>query len=110
MQRTPQSLWRVTTVCLLVFIFSGPVDAQRQSGVILQDAPLVLLPDRARTPLLIMERGVRVRINAREGDWYNVTVDGSYWGERTGYVEARLVQVVASPDDWGSVARTPRRE
>jgi hypothetical protein len=29
----------------------------------------------------------------REGDWFNVTVQGSRWGDRTGYVEAKYLQL-----------------
>lgn len=69
------------------------VFAQHQTGVIVQDAPLLLLPDRARSPLVIMERGVVVQVIRREGDWFNVTVHGSQLGDRTGYVEARYLQL-----------------
>jgi len=43
----------------------------------------------------MMEKGVVVQIIRREGDWFNITVQGSRWGERTGYVEARYLQVTA---------------
>ena len=65
---------------------------QQQNAIIVQDAPLVLLPDKTRSPLLIMEKGVIVQVIRREGDWFNVTVQGSRWGDRTGYVEAKYLQ------------------
>jgi hypothetical protein len=65
-------------------------------GVIVQEAPLVLLPEKGRSPLLIMERGVTVQVIRREGDWFNITVQGSQWGDRTGYVEAKYLQFRAS--------------
>jgi hypothetical protein len=44
-----------------------------------------------------MEAGVVVKINATEGAWLNVTVSGSRWGERSGYVEAKYVELVVAP-------------
>jgi hypothetical protein len=84
---------RVLPVAVILLVTFGNASwAQRQTGILLQDAPLVLVPDKSRGPLLIMERGVTVQVNRREGDWFNVTVQGSQWGERTGYVEAKYLQ------------------
>jgi hypothetical protein len=84
------------TVILLV-AFGNVSWAQRQTGVILQDAPLLLLPEKTRGPLLIMEKGVIVQVIRREGDWFNITVQGSQWGDRTGYVEAKYLQLLGNP-------------
>src|SRR5262245_9759126 len=89
----------VGTVCsamILVIAFVTMVSAQPQRGVILQDAPLVLLPGRTRAPLLFMEQGVQVDVIRREGEWFNITVHGSQWGDRTGYVEARYLTLIAN--------------
>jgi hypothetical protein len=64
------------------------------TGRIIKDAPLLLTPDASRGPLLIMEAGVVVEVNRREGTWVNVTVDGSQFGRRTGYVQAHLIEVI----------------
>jgi len=56
----------------------------------------VLLPEKGRSPLLMMEKGVTVQVIRREGDWFNITVQGSQWGDRTGYVEAKYLQFRAS--------------
>jgi hypothetical protein len=99
MQQT-RSLRRCSSASSLIFalvVTSGAVLAgQQQTGVIVQDAPLVLLPEKARSPLLIMEKGVTVQVIRRVGDWFNVTVQGSRWGDRTGYVEAKYLQFRAS--------------
>jgi len=88
-------MFRRLLLALLVVLVSGEtLLAQRQTGVIVQDAPLVLLPEKTRGPLLMMEKGVVVQVNGREGDWFNVTVQGSQWGDRTGYVEAKYLQIV----------------
>jgi hypothetical protein len=68
------------------------------TGRILKEAPLYLFPDSTRQPLVIMEAGVVVEVHRREGAWVNVTVEGSQLGRRTGYVEARLIEVVAQDE------------
>jgi hypothetical protein len=96
MQKTVFSLSRFAASSLILALSLVPralVRAQQQTGVIVQDAPLLLLPERGRSPLLIMEKGVAVQVIRREGDWFNVTVQGSQWGERTGYVEGKYLQL-----------------
>jgi hypothetical protein len=87
------SRFLVSATVILLCAFSDTSFAQRQTGTILQDAPLVLLPEKTRGPLLIMEKGVTVQVIRREGDWFYVTVQGSQWGDRTGYVEAKYVRL-----------------
>jgi len=89
----------VATACsvvILVIASVAGVSTQQQRGMIVQDAPLFLLPDRAREPLLLMERGVEVDVIRRHGEWFNVTVHGSQWGDRTGYVEAKYLRLIAA--------------
>jgi hypothetical protein len=68
-------------------------EAQTSTGRIMKEAPLFLVADANRQPLLIMEAGVWVEVNRREGNWVNVTVEGNQFGRRTGYVEARFIEV-----------------
>ena len=96
MHRTISAVRRVASSGLIasfVITASAVVFAQQLTGVIVQNAPLLLLPEKGRSPLLIMEKGVAVQVIRREGDWFNVTVQGSQWGERTGYVEAKYLQL-----------------
>jgi hypothetical protein len=79
---------------LVVTALAASLSAQHQMGIIVQNAPLLLIPDKTRSPLLIMEKGVTVQVIRREGDWFNVTVQGSQWGDRTGYVEAQYLQLL----------------
>jgi hypothetical protein len=65
---------------------------QRQTAVILADTPLRLLPDLKLGPLVLMEAGVTVRVHRIEGSWAQVTVNGSQFGPRTGYIELRFIQ------------------
>jgi hypothetical protein len=110
----PRSCFAPSLIFAL-FVTSGAVLlGQLQTGVIVQDAPLVLLPEKGRSPLLIMERGVTVQVIRRQGDWFNVTVQGSRWGDRTGYVEAKYVQLRAAdppqPFPPGAAPPVPRVE
>ena len=67
--------------------------AKLGTGRIIKETPLRLLPDVRRGPLLIMEAGVLVEVNGREGTWVQVTVDGSQFGRRTGYVESQFIEI-----------------
>lgn len=90
---SPRSRFSASGLIFALVVTSGAVlFGQYQTGVIVQDAPLVLLPEKGRSPLVIMEKGVTVQVIRREGDWFNVTVQGSQWGDRTGYVEAKYLQ------------------
>ena len=64
------------------------------TGLIIKETPLRLLPDVRRGPLLIMEAGVLVEVNGREGTWVQVTVGGSQFGRRTGYVESQFIEIL----------------
>ena len=94
---SPRSRFSASSLIFaLVLTYGGVLGGQQQTGVIVQDAPLVLLPEKGRNPLLIIEKGVTVKVIRREGDWFNITVQGSQWGDRTGYVEAKYLQFRAS--------------
>jgi len=94
---SPRSRFSASSLIFaLVLTYGGVLDGQHQTGVIVQDAPLVLLPEKGRNPLLIIEKGVTVKVIRREGDWFNITVQGSQWGDRTGYVEAKYLQLRVS--------------
>ena len=99
MHRTISALRRIASSGLIasfVMTANAVVFAQQLTGVIVQNAPLLLLPEKGRSPLLIMEKGVAVQVIRRDGDWFNITVQGSQWGERTGYVEAKYLQLRTS--------------
>ena len=84
-----------TFVVLVAVLLASVSRAEAQTtGRILKEAPLFLVADANRQPLLLMEAGVLVEVHRREGTWLNVTVEGSQFGKRTGYVDARLVEVI----------------
>jgi hypothetical protein len=105
---SPRSRFSASSLIFALIVTSGAVlFGQQQTGVIVQDAPLVLLPEKGRSPLLIMEKGVTVQVIRREGDWFNITVQGSQWGDRTGYVEAKyLLFRVSDPPQFAPAAAT----
>jgi hypothetical protein len=75
-----------------LFVSASLVEAQ-VTGQIVKEAPMFLVKDATRQPLLIMEADVWVEVLRREGTWVNITVEGSQFGRRTGYVEARFIEV-----------------
>jgi len=66
--------------------------AQQQRAVVNQDAPMFLLPDAHREPILMLERGVVIQVIRVEGAWTNIRVEGSRLGDRYGYIETRFLQ------------------
>jgi len=94
----------------LAVVIAAPdsVVAQQRIARIIENAPLYLLPDSQRSPLLFMEAGVEVRVLRTEGTWLNVTVSGSQWGDRTGYVEAKYVGPVSVQQKASPTTLPPR--
>jgi hypothetical protein len=62
-------------------------------GTLLRNAPMFLIPDAGREPLVTLATGTVVNVLGREGDWYRVTYRDSLLGERTGYIQAANVRV-----------------
>jgi hypothetical protein len=93
---------RVMIWVVALLVGFSDATAQQRTALLVQDAPLLLLPDRTRTPLLMMEKGVVVQVNRVEGEWVNVRVAGSRWGDRTGYVEARFLKIIAPAEQSGT--------
>jgi hypothetical protein len=88
-----RSVGRLACSAVAVLCLTVALEAQRKA-VILQLIPLRLEPDLARGPLVMMEAGVIVRLNRIEGAWAEITVSGSQWGDRTGYVEKKYIEVL----------------
>jgi hypothetical protein len=76
---------------MTILACAGAAHGQERTARIAQDAPLFLRPQVTQTPLLVMEAGVLVRVLGTDGAWLNVSVDGSQFGTRTGYVQAKFV-------------------
>jgi hypothetical protein len=61
-------------------------------AVLIEAAPVFLLPDTTRTPLRILARGTYVRVLEDQGEWLRVEFPDSQFGPRVGYVEKRHVR------------------
>jgi hypothetical protein len=70
-----------------------PAQPTSGSGVVTTSAPMYLLPDASRTPLVTLPAGATLRVIVKEGDWYRVEYRDNYLGVRTGYVLAANVQI-----------------
>jgi hypothetical protein len=71
---------------------AAPPIAQYDQGVILAAAPVYLKPDRARTPLRVLEAGTMVKILDAEGEWLRIEFADPQFGPRFGYVAKGLVR------------------
>jgi hypothetical protein len=63
------------------------------AGVILNEAPVFLLPDRKRTPLRVLAPGTAVRVVDENQEWYRVQFADPQFGPRVGWVERKFVQI-----------------
>jgi hypothetical protein len=82
-------------VCLMLAL-AVPAVAQRQTGTVLENAPIFIKPG-AQTPLRVAAVGTVLEILGTEGAWLNVRFQDPQFGLRVGYVEAKLVQRAAPP-------------
>jgi hypothetical protein len=73
---------------------AGPVgqNVLEDRGVIIEAAPIYLLPDARRTPLRTLTPGIVVRILEETGDWFKVEFRDQRFGPRVGYVQRRHVE------------------
>jgi hypothetical protein len=92
----PLNISRHVVGCIALLAFTAAFAQAQSLGRIRPgaSAPLYLVPDAGRQPLVLMEAGVLVEVLKTEGNWLKVSVDGSSVGKRTGYVDARLVEVI----------------
>ena len=67
--------------------------ARLDGGVILETAPVFLLPDSTRTPLRTLTAGTTVRILEEKGDWVRIEFRDTQYGARVGFVQRKFVQV-----------------
>jgi hypothetical protein len=70
-----------------------PPQVLASAGMILQNAPVFLLPDASRTPLRSLPAGTSIRILDQKGDWYQIEFNDAQFGRRVGYVQSKYVRV-----------------
>ena len=63
------------------------------AGVVLNEAPVFLLPDRNRTPLRVLAPGTSLRIVEENKEWYRVQFSDPQFGPRIGWIERKFVQI-----------------
>jgi hypothetical protein len=64
----------------------------RPEAVILERAPVYVLPDASRTPLRTLEAGTRIRVLQQQGDWDQIEFPDIQWGPRIGWIQRRFVR------------------
>ena len=67
--------------------------APSSDGIILEPAPVYLLPDARRTPLRTLETGTRIRLLRQQGDWAQIEFPDRQWGPRIGWIQRRFVRL-----------------
>lgn len=67
----------------------------RTTGIVAQDAPVMLLPEPGRTPLATLRAGTVVQVlDTEEDGWYRISFQDSYLlGDRIGYIRAEHLRV-----------------
>ena len=93
----------VVVAAVLVFIgqsvLPAPVAAQDRLAVVTTPAPIYLLPDLKRIPLRILDVREYLRVRRNEGEWLWVDFQDVQFGVRTGYIQAKFVQLIAVERD-----------
>jgi hypothetical protein len=84
--------WCAALVSVLVVFVAGTAHGQGQySGrnattIVTDGAPVFLLPDSSRMPLVNLPAGTSVRILGIDGEWVNLEFRDGIFGARVGYV------------------------
>jgi hypothetical protein len=72
---------------------AAPPRPRVDGGVIVESAPVFLLPDATRTPLRTLPAGTSVRVLEEKGDWVRIEFRDAQYGARVGFVQRKFVQV-----------------
>jgi hypothetical protein len=81
-------------LCVLVFVVLPIATSAQQRAVLVSDAPIYLLPDVYRQPLLVAGSGGTADVLAREGVWYRISFEDSRRQLRVGYIQAKYVRLL----------------
>lgn len=83
---------RFVVIVLCLVACASPAGAQ-QSGSVTTAAPIFLLPDGKREPLRIAQAGSLLNILEVTEEWLRVEFKDPQFGPRTGYIQARFVNL-----------------
>jgi Peptidase family M48 len=87
-------MMRIVLALIVTFVALSPVDAHaQQTATLLADAPIYLLPDVYRQPLLVAGAGSTADIIRAEGVWFRISFEDSRGQTRVGYIQAKFVKV-----------------
>ena len=72
-----------------------PAEETRPSGtgVMIEAAPVYLLPDSSRTPLRTLAGGTNLTVLEHKGEWVRVRFTDERFGPRVGWVERQFVRI-----------------
>ena len=85
-----RAVLRISGLCILVTLaLSGHAYAQNDRAIVLESAPIVLVPDANRTPLAVAAKGSSLILMKDEGAWLQVQFQDPRFGLRTGYILAK---------------------
>jgi hypothetical protein len=82
----------VLTIVILAHAAPAAAQSSRETGTVLESAPIYLAPDSTRTPLRTAATGTVLEVISSEGPWLQVKFQDPQFGPRIGYVEERLVR------------------
>ena len=83
---------RCVVIVLCFVAYASPAGAQ-QSGTVTTAAPIFLLPDGNREPLRMAQAGSLLNVLEVTGEWLQVEFKDPQFGPRTGYIQARFVNL-----------------
>lgn len=72
----------------------APPPQQQQYAVVIEAAPIYLLPDATRTPLRTAAVNMQLRVLADKGDWLQVEFNDPQFGRRVGYIAKNKVRII----------------
>ncbi len=83
---------------LLLTGLVSPLAQESESAVVAVAAPVRVKPNETWTPLATLKRDTRVRVLARDGDWYRISFRDLQWGERVGFMKAEHLRFAATAE------------
>lgn len=80
---------------VLILTPSTTVHAQAaiDRAIVVESAPITLLPDASRAPLRVAAKGTNLVILTDEGDWIQVRFQDPQFGPRVGYIQKKFVSI-----------------
>jgi hypothetical protein len=74
----------------------GQTRAAERQAVTIEAAPIFLLPDATRTPLILAKDGSVITVLEIDKDWLHVEFQDPQFGTRTGYIQSKFATVAGT--------------